>query len=104
MSEQEQPLFDFDGKTYEPDKDQARMNAQQRRVTSVMADGVWRTLAEIEKATGDPQPSISARLRDLRKMRMGFSTVERRRRGEDRRGLHEYRLVMTADTRKKMGL
>jgi predicted transcriptional regulator len=40
---------------------------QARRVIGCMADGAWRTLAEISAATGDPEASVSARLRDMRK-------------------------------------
>jgi len=79
-----------DGQTYEPAKDKSRLNAQTRRVYSAMADGCWRTLAEISTETGDPEASVSARLRDLRKSRFGGYCVERRRRGDG--GLFEYRL------------
>jgi hypothetical protein len=57
-----------------------------------MNDGQWRTLAEIEEITEDPQASISARLRDLRKERFGEHEVARRRRGSGQRGLFEYRI------------
>ena len=58
-----------------------------------MIDGFWRTLREIENHTGDPQSSISAQLRHLRKKRFGGYTVEKRRRGEGAKGLWEYKLV-----------
>lgn len=80
----------FDGQTYEHSKDSSRLAAQMNRVRELMADGHWRTLAEIEAVTGDPQASVSARLRDLRKERFGQHTVERRRRGP---GTFEYRLA-----------
>ena len=91
----EQPAFDFDGSTYVAPLDQSRLNAQLRRVIEAMQDRRWRTLAEIERITGDVQASVSARLRDLRKERFGASTVERRRRGEEQRGLFEYRLLVS---------
>lgn len=47
-------------------------------VLSVMEDGRWRTLGDIEALTGAPQASISARLRDLRKPQFGSYVVERR--------------------------
>lgn len=67
----------FGGWTYEPARDGSRLRAQLGRVRAVMLDGRWRTLAEIETATGDPQASISARLRDLRKAKFGGWVVER---------------------------
>lgn len=88
---------DFDGETYEPEFDHERLGAQALRVWGLMRDGTWRTLAEIEAACGDPQASISARLRDFRKHDFGDHTVERRRRGEGRCGLFEYRVVMQGD-------
>lgn len=54
-----------------------------------MKDGSWHTLPEIAAGTGDPEASISARLRDLRKPRFGSYVVDRRRRSQ---GLFEYRL------------
>src|ERR1700733_11596949 len=49
----------------------------------------WLTLAEISSNTGYPEASISARLRDLR--RLGY-VVDKRRRGVESRGLWEYRV------------
>lgn len=88
------PTPDFDGETYEPRHDKARLNAQLERVVKVMRDRLWRTLEEISKATGDPQASVSARLRDLRKPKFGEHVVERRRRGVAMKGLFEYRLTL----------
>lgn len=80
----------FDGTTFDHDQDSGRLNAQLQRVRDLMADGQWRTLAAISVATGDPESSVSARLRDLRKARFGQRTVDRRRKS---RGLYEYRVV-----------
>jgi len=55
-----------------------------------MSDGQWRTLGELSALTGDPEASISARLRDLRKPRFGGLTVERK---YIRRGLFAYRVA-----------
>jgi hypothetical protein len=82
----------FDGATYQADRDKARLGAQLRRVAAVMAMGHWLTLEEIQTRTGDPQASISARIRDLRKLRYGGRDVEHRRRHGA--GLWEYRLVV----------
>lgn len=80
-----------DGKTYEHDRDGARLHKQHNRVFSCMKDGAWRTLAAIAAATGDPEASVSARLRDLRKERFGAHAVHRRCVGG---GLFEYRLAV----------
>lgn len=82
-----------DGATYNPVADKPRLNAQTARVFSIVCDGRWRTLREIADASGDPEASVSARLRDLRKPAFGGHEVQRRRRGEAKRGLHEYRLA-----------
>jgi hypothetical protein len=87
----EQPSFDFDGATYEPALDRVRLNVQMRAVAALMLDGRWRTLRQISDATGSPEASVSARLRDMRKPRFGLSIVERERMGDD--GLHRYRLL-----------
>lgn len=84
----------FDGATAEP-VDYGRMNAQTQRVYDVMSDGQWRTIRELQDDIErrfekvDPEVSLSARLRDLRKPRFGGYEVERRKCGI---GLFEYRL------------
>lgn len=85
----------FDGATYEPAHDKARLTGQALRVWECMKDGKWRTLGEIGVTTGDRSESaISARLRDFRKLRFGDHTVNRRARGERTDGLFEYQLVV----------
>jgi len=84
------PVFAFDGRTFEPVKDGPRLAAQHQRIAALMAGGAWRTLDEIAAETGDPPASVSARLRDFRKVRFGGHTVERRRRAG---GLYEYRVM-----------
>lgn len=97
----ETPLFD--GDTFEPEKDAARLGKQLRSVFDVMKDGEWRSLGTIanaiqyatasggsfEKGIRASEASISARLRDFRKAKFGGHTVERRRVNG---GLFEYRL------------
>jgi hypothetical protein len=83
----------FDGATYDPTLDHERLGAQAIRVWAVISDGRWRTLGEIETACGDPQASISARLRDFRKPRFGSHVIARRRRGDGAAGVFEYRLA-----------
>lgn len=82
----------FDGSDYDPTLDDERLTGQIKRVWDCMKDGRWRTLEEIATATGDPQASISAQLRHLRKERFGSHTVNKRRRGEPTQGLFEYQL------------
>ncbi len=82
----------FDGPCYIPAYDQKRLVGQIKRIYQCMSDGAWRTLGEIEAVTGDPQASISAQLRHLRKSRFGAHEVEKRARGERSRGLWEYRV------------
>lgn len=83
----------FDGPDYNPELDQERLTGQIKRIYDLMIDGVWRTLGEIEAATGDGEASISAQLRHLRKKRFAFHRVEKRRRGEEKNGLFEYQLL-----------
>lgn len=79
-----------DGATYQHERDGRRLHAQHHRVLAFIRGGAWHTLAAISKATHDPEASVSARLRDLRKPQFGSYLIERR---YVRRGLHEYRLV-----------
>lgn len=90
MRSEDYPLFG--GSTFVESLDCDRLRHQLGRVRSLMLDGVWRTLAEISAVTGDPQASISARIRDLRKDRFGGYRVDRRRRAEAERGIFEYRV------------
>ena len=79
----------FDGETYQPARDSGRLHAQLTRVLGVMRDYGEHTLPEISRTTGDPEASISARIRDLRKAKFGGWTIHRRYLD---RGLHGYRM------------
>lgn len=83
----------FDGAVYDPAMDDRRLEKQLGRVFSVMKDRQWRALNEIAKLTGDPEASVSAQLRHLRKPRFGGYTVNRRPRGDRSLGLFEYQLL-----------
>ncbi len=86
----------FDGSTYEPKFDATRLRGEMARVYNLMMsfpNGRWWTLREISNSTQDPEASISARLRDLRKAKFGAHTVNRRRRGDPKRGIWEYQLL-----------
>jgi hypothetical protein len=86
------PRPHFDGETYDAAQDQGRLRRQLESVRRVMADGAWRTLRELSEATGCPEASVSARLRDLRKPKFGSWTVERQRVSVSG-GLYRYRVM-----------
>lgn len=65
------------GKTFFRQRDADRLSRQARAVWNVMRDNRWRTLPEIARVLEEPQQSISARLRDLRKDRFGGWDVQR---------------------------
>ena len=88
----------FDGPDYSPRHDQKRLAGQMRRIFDIMKDGEWLTLAEIAYIASDPEASVSAQLRHLRKERFGGNTVEKRRRGDHSAGLFEYRLIVNRET------
>lgn len=79
-----------DGSTYVHERDGVRLHKQHERVLLALRNGAWWTLAQLSTHTGDPEASVSARLRDLRKPRFGSHEIDRR---YVRRGLFEYRLV-----------
>jgi len=83
------PIGDRGGATYDPASDRARLGRQAQAVWDAMVSGKVHTLQTLEAATGHPQASISARLRDFRKPEYGCHTVERLRSGEGR-GLYLY--------------
>lgn len=72
-------------------QDCERLCGQIKRIYELMRDECWRSLAEIERETGDPQASVSAQLRHLRKHRFGAHQIEKRRR--DGLGTWEYKLL-----------
>ena len=78
-----------DGKTYDHARDGKRLHAQHHRVLARLRDGEWWTLKRLNQATGDPEASISARLRDLRKPQFGSNIIERE---YVHQGLWRYRL------------
>lgn len=84
----------FDGADIDPKADNERLTGQIGRIYECMKDGHFRTLNEIALITGEPQTSISAQLRNLRKERFGGYKVERRARGERSDGLYEYNLTI----------
>jgi len=83
----------FNGPAYDPALDQVRLTGQCLRVFRMMKGGSWWCLWEISQRTGDPEASISAQIRHLRKPRFGGHTVNKRRRGEPGHGWWEYQLI-----------
>lgn len=59
----------FDGATFTPVLDEARLSSSLERVVKVMRDGQYRTLREIANMAQCSEAGASARLRDLRKDR-----------------------------------
>ena len=81
----------FNGSDYVPERDDARLTNQLKRIKALMSDGSWRTLNQISLETGDPPASVSAQLRHLRKRRFGEHTVNKHYVGS---GLYEYQLIL----------
>ena len=83
----------FGGVTYVSSLDRERLGEQLCRVIDTMADGKWRSLREIAAITDDPEASISARLRDCRKL-WGTNALESNRRTgiDPKRGVWQYRV------------
>lgn len=67
----------FNGSDYIPSRDDARLTEQQTRIMRVMTDGQPRSLSRIAAITGDPEASISAQLRHLRKPKHGSFVVDK---------------------------
>ena len=63
-------------------RDCDRLCGQILRVYDAMYGGQWLTLAEIHQITGDPEASISAQIRHLRKYRFGGHKIDKRRRND----------------------
>lgn len=80
----------FNGPEYVAERDWTRLSTQIGRVFTLMRDSRWRSLHDIAASTGDPEASISAQLRHLRKDRFGSHTVEKKHLGN---GFYHYRLI-----------
>lgn len=84
------PIPKIGGKTFDPQKDGARLAKQFTAVRELMLDGKARTLFEISELVGAPVQSVSARVRDLRKNSGGSHIIERKRISD---GTWTYRMV-----------
>ena len=82
----------FDGDTYSPPDDYTRLKSSLDKTRYLMTNprGSWWTLKELADKTGSSEAGISARIRDLRKIKNGSYTIESRRLSG---GLWEYRTV-----------
>ena len=81
---------DRSGKNFSRARDGERLARQTRAVWNVMRVMGWRTLPELASVLDEPQQSISARLRDLRKPRFGGWDVQRQYEGN---GVWAYRVL-----------
>jgi hypothetical protein len=85
-----QTSLDFDGATYNAERDGERLASLHGRVAAFMSDGRWHTITEVQQACGGSENSCAARIRDLRKEKFGGHIVEKQ---YVKNGLHEYRLI-----------
>ena len=69
----------FDGITFDEAQDGPRLTTQLDRVRELMSDGRWHSLRWLADAVGGSEAGVSARIRDLRKVRFGARTVDRKR-------------------------
>jgi hypothetical protein len=81
----------FDGVTFEKERDGVRLAGQLLKVFEIMRDGNPRTLNQLADAVGGSEAGVSARLRDLKKDRFGGHIIQKRHLGN---GLWQYRLIM----------
>ncbi len=84
-------IMKFNGDDYQPSRDDVRLTKQYLRVFDLMRDGIPRTLGGIASSTNDPEASVSAQLRHMRKERFGSHTVEKE---YSTNGLYFYRLIV----------
>lgn len=66
----------FDGEFYKHRDDYLRLATQLNRVLAYMCDGRWHTVAEIADFLREPEASIQAQLRNLRKQSNGGYDVK----------------------------
>lgn len=88
---QEPRRAEFFGADLTP-SDQAALGDQLQAIYDVMKDGEWRTVQEIAGLTHFAENSISAQLRNLRKLRHGGYDVPKRLRVGCQR-TYEYRVA-----------
>jgi len=82
----------FPGPDYLWQFDSFRLANQHQRVKEIMSRGWWLTLQEVAASVRAPESSVSAQIRHLRKPEFGSHVIEKRRRGDPKNGLYEYRI------------
>ena len=82
---------DFDGETYDRERDHTRHSSALARVKEILSDGEWHSIAEVADRANISPAATSARFRDLRKEKFGGHAVERKNLGG---GFWQYRLVL----------
>jgi hypothetical protein len=82
----------FNGSDYVPARDDRRLTGQQELIWEVMKSGKEYTLWQISEITKQPEASISAQLRHLRKPRFGSHEVTKKYVGS---GLYTYKLKIS---------
>ncbi len=92
----------YAGSDYNPILDDTRLDNQMFKVFNLMKDGQWRTLREISTTINEPESSISAQLRHLKKPRFGGYVVIHRPKKDRSQGLYEYRLFPPRITEKQL--
>lgn len=72
----------FDGETYQPELDFARLSSQLQKVRWLLLHprGMRWTLEQLASLTGGSEAGVSARVRDLRKQKHGSFDVQHERR------------------------
>ncbi len=83
----------FSGESFDEKLDGERLMTQTSKVFQLMKDGTWRTLNEIAIIVNAPTQSVGSRLRGFRLAKFGAHKVNRRRRGDPKKGVFEYQLV-----------
>jgi hypothetical protein len=83
----------FNGSEYVPLRDDIRLTGQLMRIWNLVCDGGLWTISRIAKLTGDPENSVQAQLRHLRKARFGAHTVDKVRVGNKGGNLWAYRVT-----------
>lgn len=79
--------------TYTGALDGDRLTTLLARVIAALGPHDWLTLGELKARCGGSEAGISARIREARTRAGGSHVIERRRRGNPKAGLWEYRRV-----------